>query len=326
MPCCRVATAASGAAQHARRAKAKEKREAAKEEELAKAAEKEEEEAEPEYTGARKYFHKAIDFLDQTWLQTTLYIVFLLAFQSLTGTMRHPEEFYLDRHISHTFIDNTFDGNHNRLKDIRRISDIWEWCNTVLVPGLFSNADVGESWPDGEGSFHLEGATPLSATDYVKIMNNFDWTQGLMFKQVRAKEEDGRNCYGNLKCFEDMKPSTSFVTEPFADGNTTTELTLTLPITLALALALALALTLTLPITLSLSLSLTLTRQHHELRLGRDCGAPSGGGRLQSLDGRAARSQPQRAHVCEPALAAHMDDRRLHRHLPALLQRGAPAR
>ena len=254
MPCCRVATAASGAAQQAMRAKAKAKRQATAKEELAKVA-AQEEEPEPEYTGVRKVFHKTIDFLDQTWLQTSFYIVFLLAFQSLTGTMRHPEEFYLDRHISNTFIDNTFDGNHNRLKDIRRISDIWEWCNTVLVPGLLSNADVGENWPDGEGSFHLEGATPLSATDYVQLMNNFDWTQGLMFKQVRATEVEERNCYGNNKCFMDMKPSTSFVTEPFADGNTTTELTLALPITLALALALALTLTLTLTLTLPLTLT-----------------------------------------------------------------------
>ena len=242
MPCCRVATAASGAAQHAMRAKAKAKRQAAKaEEEVKEAAKEEEAEPEPEYTGARKYFHKAIDFLDQLWLQTSLYVVFLLAFQSLTGTMRHPEEFYLDRHISNTFIDNTFDGNHNRLKDIRRISDIWEWCNTVLVPGLFSNADSGENWPDGEGSFHLEGATPLSANDHVQSMNNFDWTQGLMFKQVRAKELEGRNCYGNLKCFEDMKPSETFVSDTFADGNTTKELTLTLPITLALPITLTLS-------------------------------------------------------------------------------------
>ena len=225
MPCCRVATSASAATQQAIRAKAKAKREA--EEQKKKAVEEEEEEV--EHTGWRKYFYKTLNLLDQTWLQTIFYIVFLLAFQSLTGTMRHPEEFYLDRHITNTFIDNTFDGNHNRLKDIRRVSDIWEWCNTVLVPGLFSNADVGENWPDGEGSFHLEGATPLSATDHVRLMNNFDWTQGLMFKQVRANEMDGRNCFGKLKCFEDIPPSMTFKITPFGEGNTTTELTLTYP-------------------------------------------------------------------------------------------------
>ena len=225
MPCCRVATSASAATQQAIRAKAKAKREA--EEQKKKAVEEEEEEV--EHTGWRKYFYKTLDLLDQTWLQAIFYIVFLLAFQSLTGTMRHPEEFYLDRHITNTFIDNTFDGNHNRLKDIRRVSDIWEWCNTVLVPGLFSNADVGENWPDGEGSFHLEGATPLSATDHVRLMNNFDWTQGLMFKQVRANEMDGRNCFGKLKCFEDIPPSMTFKITPFGEGNTTTELTLTYP-------------------------------------------------------------------------------------------------
>ena len=87
MPCCRVATSASAATQQAIRAKAKAKREA--EEQKKKAVEEEEEEV--EHTGWRKYFYKTLDLLDQTWLQTIFYIVFLLAFQSLTGTMRHPE-------------------------------------------------------------------------------------------------------------------------------------------------------------------------------------------------------------------------------------------
>ena len=32
-----------------------------------------------------------MDFLDQTWLQTLQYMLFLFAFQSLTGTIRKPE-------------------------------------------------------------------------------------------------------------------------------------------------------------------------------------------------------------------------------------------
>jgi hypothetical protein len=35
---------------------------------------------------------KVLRFLDQTWLQTLQYIVFLVAFQSLTGTIRNPSE------------------------------------------------------------------------------------------------------------------------------------------------------------------------------------------------------------------------------------------
>lgn len=36
----------------------------------------------------RKVLGKLLAFLDQTWLQTLQYIVFLIAFQSLTGTIR----------------------------------------------------------------------------------------------------------------------------------------------------------------------------------------------------------------------------------------------
>ena len=78
--------------------------------------------------------------------------------------------------------------------------------SSAAPPGLFSNADSGENWPDGSGSFHLEGATPLSVQDVVYDMNNFDFTRGIMFKQVRATEIPGRSCYGDIKCFSDLKP------------------------------------------------------------------------------------------------------------------------
>ena len=131
MPACRSVVAASGATAAAVRRKNKEKEEKKK----VAAAPPAEEEEEPEYTGFRKWFHKFVDFVDQTWLQTCFYIVFLLTFQMLTNTMRHPEEFYMDKFISDTFIINTFDAPHNTLKDMRRVADIWEWCNTVLTPG-----------------------------------------------------------------------------------------------------------------------------------------------------------------------------------------------
>ena len=148
--------------------------------------EAEEEEAKKKQGKIRKALQAVMDFLDQTWLQTLQYILFLYTFQSLVGTLRKSEEFYLDKYITDTFIDNTFDVNHNKLSDIRRVADIWEWSNTVLLAGLFSNADAGEWWPDGDGSFHLDGATPLSTAEVVDHMNQFDFTQGVVFKQVVA--------------------------------------------------------------------------------------------------------------------------------------------
>ena len=55
----------------------------------------------------------------------------------------------------------------------------------MLVPGLFSNADVGEAWPDGDGSFHLDGATPYSTADAVDFSNAFH-LDAIVFKQLRA--------------------------------------------------------------------------------------------------------------------------------------------
>ena len=158
-----------------------------RQEAAARAAEAQEEEEDEKPKGkVRRCLGSVMDFLDQTWLQTLQYILFLYTFQSLVGTLRKSEEFYLDKYITDTFITNTFDINHNTLASIRRTADIWEWTSNVFVPGLFSNADAGEWWPDGDGSFSLQGATPLSTSDMVNEMNAFDWTQGIIFKQARA--------------------------------------------------------------------------------------------------------------------------------------------
>lgn len=49
---------------------------------------------------------------------------------------------------------------------------------------------MGVQWPDGEGSFHVEGATPLELSEIVKRMDQFDWTEGLYLRQGRAKAEE----------------------------------------------------------------------------------------------------------------------------------------
>ena len=157
----------------------------ARKEAAAKAKEEEDSKEDEKPKGKiRRCLGSVMDFLDQTWLQTLQYILFLYTFQSLVATLRKSEEFYLDKYITDTFITNTFDANHNTLASIRRVADIWEWTSNVFVPGLFSNADEGEWWPDGDGAFSLQGATPMSTSDVVNEMNAFDWTQGIIFKQA----------------------------------------------------------------------------------------------------------------------------------------------
>jgi len=145
---------------------------------------------------------RVLDFLDQTWLQTLQYLVFLFVFQSLTGTIRMRAEFYFDKYLTDTFIENTFDSAHNRFEDVRRVSDIWEWTSNVLVAGIFSNADEGEAWPDGDGPFSLQGATPLSTAEVVDQANTISYTQGIIIKQVRAEPlVDSSTCYANHTCY-----------------------------------------------------------------------------------------------------------------------------
>jgi hypothetical protein len=146
-----------------------------------------------------------LDILNSNTLQTILYLVFVLIFQSLTNTIRKPEEFYVDKLVMDRIVENHFDSSHNTLESVRRTADIYEWGNTVLWPGLFSDlgpcdGNVGmdgvakgcndETWPDGDGSFHGGDATAFSITELVELTDRFDWTEGLLIRQVRQAPQD----------------------------------------------------------------------------------------------------------------------------------------
>ena len=119
-----------------------------------------------------------LEYVNSTAFQTTMYIAFVYVFQTLAETVRQPKlEYYFNKQIVDVFIENHFDGSHNAFGDIRRVADIWEWGNTVLWSGFFANGgpctdDIGDrfgvktcnddAWPDGEGSFHQDGATPYT--------------------------------------------------------------------------------------------------------------------------------------------------------------------
>lgn len=154
-------------------------------------------------------FNCFLDFVNHTYVQTALYLVFVILFQALTACLRRPEEFYLDKYVMDRIVENHFDSSHNTLESVRRTADIYEWGNTVLWPGLFSDLgpcdgdNIGkvtsnafgawsktcndEAWPDGEGSFHGNGATPYTVSELVELMDRFDWTDGLLIRQTRQK-------------------------------------------------------------------------------------------------------------------------------------------
>ena len=152
----------------------------------------------------RRAFARGIDVVNSTSLQTVLYLVFVIVFQVLIGSVRMTEEYYFDKHLMDRIVENTFDSSHNTLETVRRPADIYEWGNNVLIPGLFAdmgpcNERVGErggveakgcnddAWFDGAGSFFLEGATPFSVAELVERMDQFDWTDGVYIRQLRAR-------------------------------------------------------------------------------------------------------------------------------------------
>ena len=131
-------------------------------------------------------YYKTMDVVNSQSFQLALYLVFVLLFQLLAGVVRQPQEYYLDKHVMDRIVENHFDSSHNTFESVRRIADIYEWGNNVLIPGLF--ADMGpcdstqhteqgvrtvktcndDAWPDGIGSFHVEGATPFGLTELVR--------------------------------------------------------------------------------------------------------------------------------------------------------------
>ena len=153
--------------------------------------EKEGEEEEEEKSALRQAFDQTIEILNSTSLQTFLYMTFVIIFQTLADTVRMPQEYYFDKHVMDRLVENMFDSNHNTFNTVRRIADVYEWGNNVLIPGMF--ADMGpcsgsiglantygvkgcndDAWPDGEGSFHMEDASPLTLDELVKRMDQFD--------------------------------------------------------------------------------------------------------------------------------------------------------
>ena len=168
----------------------------------------------PEPEGLKPWFVRwtknVFNVLNSLSLQACLYLVFVIVFQNLAGTMRRREEYYMTMHVMDKFVTTPFDSQHNTFETIRRASDIYEWGNQVLWPGFFGDAGpcnpfVGlpntlqnkgcndDAWPDGDGPHHLVGASPLGLDELVRRMDMLDWTEGILIKQGRAAPQ---NCAG----------------------------------------------------------------------------------------------------------------------------------
>ena len=148
---------------------------------------------------------KVYELLTTNIVQTALYLVFVLQFMSLLDCLRMKEEYFLDKALADTFIDNHYDAQMNTSKKMRRVPDVWEWGSQVLLPGLLGNngpacGDVGRSgafrsstsgsgasdllgfkggcnddvWPDGDGLFSLRHANAWSVHEVAKRFDSMD--------------------------------------------------------------------------------------------------------------------------------------------------------
>mmetsp|Transcript_32381 Transcript_32381/g.84942 ORF Transcript_32381/g.84942 Transcript_32381/m.84942 type:complete len:253 (-) Transcript_32381:1912-2670(-) len=120
------------------------------------------------------------------------------------------------------FIHNRFDDAHNTFESVRRIADIYEWGNNVLWPGFFAdmgpcNERVGlpntqytkgcndDVWPDGEGPFQLDGATPLEMDELVRRMDQLDWTDGVIIRQARSAPQNCAGLHQLGQCYPELE-------------------------------------------------------------------------------------------------------------------------
>ena len=121
------------------------------------------------------------------------------------------------------FIENHFDSSHNTFESVRRIADIYEWGNNVLWPGFFAdmgpcNEIVGarrdqgfvkgcndDAWPDGDGPFGLDGATPFGIEELVRRMDQLDWTEGVLIRQSRSAPQMCAGVHQLGQCYPELE-------------------------------------------------------------------------------------------------------------------------
>ena len=95
-------------------------------------------------------FLALLEVLNNVYLQFLMYIAYVTVFFLLTNTMRAPQEYFFDKMIADTFVENSFDAALNTFSEIRRVSDIYEWGNR----GEHARA---YTWPSTRAHTHETG-------------------------------------------------------------------------------------------------------------------------------------------------------------------------
>ena len=87
-------------------------------------------------------FDKVMNVANSVSFQAMLYLFFVTVYQSLSGSMRIPTEYYMHKHVMETFVDTPFKSGHAHrdFMSIRRVSTqgLKSWTSLTLHSSLIA--------------------------------------------------------------------------------------------------------------------------------------------------------------------------------------------
>jgi len=80
-------------------------------------------------------------------------------------------------------------------------------CNEFVgLPNTLQNKGCNDdAWPDGEGPFHLQGASPLDLPELIRRMDQLDWTEGVLIKQGRSAPQPCPGLHQLGQCYPELE-------------------------------------------------------------------------------------------------------------------------
>ena len=76
----------------------------------------------------------------------------------------------------------------------------------VGLPNTYSIKGCNDdTWPDGEGSFHGDGATPYGMDELVRRMDMLDWTEGFTIRTARIGETECTGTHQLGACYPELQ-------------------------------------------------------------------------------------------------------------------------
>ena len=120
-----------------------------------------------------------------------LYVLLIVLFQLIGNNLRNSSEYFTTKYITDVLLEAPFtEGNPDDMfMGIGEISDIYDWGDNVLWPGLFKTQYPRSPVDESDQPVYF---TPAELAGY---MDRFDWTAGISFVQLRvAAADDRENC------------------------------------------------------------------------------------------------------------------------------------